>query len=177
MPIRILCASVLVLLSGRDAAAEVFVDVGLAASRIESQFANRPDRVERSDAGFHIGVGARRAINERGDFGVRLEADTVDSDLFLAVRAFDYRRHLSDRVAYSLFVGAARLELATPAYGYYFGGGIQIKDIVESWDLNVDLRIGDEVARDNLLPTDPQGGMPDNFHNLSGITLYLTRRF
>jgi len=175
--LRFLPVCALALLAGRDATAETFIDIGIAASRVRSEIANRPDTIERSDESFHIGVGARRAINERSDFGVRLELDTVDSDLFLAIRAFDYRRHVSDRIAYSLFVGAARLELATPAYGYYLGAGIQIKDIVDSWDLGLDFRVGDEVARDNLLPSDPQGGSPDNFHNLDGVTLYLSRRF
>jgi len=174
---RVLLICTVALLGSSVARAEIFVDVGIAGSRIESQIANRVDTIDRSDSGIHLGFGARRAINERSDFGVRLEIDTVESDQFLAIRAFDYRRHISERVAYSLFIGAARLDLATPAYGYYMGGGIQIKDVIETWDLSIDLRAGDEVARDNLLSSDPQGGMPDNFHNIYGVTLYLSRRF
>ena len=73
--------------------------------------------------------------------------------------------------------GAARLDLATPAYGYYFGGGVQFKDLRPHWDLSVDLRYGDKIARDNLLSTDPQGGSPDNFYDLVGFSVYLSRRF
>jgi hypothetical protein len=39
------------------------------------------------------------------------------------------------------------------------------------------VRYGDKVARDNLLPSDPQGGKPDNFYDLTGIAVYLIRRF
>jgi hypothetical protein len=46
-----------------------------------------------------------------------------------------------------------------------------------NWDLGIELRLGDKIARDNLLPSDPQGGRPDNFYDLSGISLYLSRRF
>jgi hypothetical protein len=44
-------------------------------------------------------------------------------------------------------------------------------------DLGIDLRYGDKLARDNLLPTDPQGGTPDNFYDVSGIAVYFSRRF
>jgi hypothetical protein len=64
-----------------------------------------------------------------------------------------------------------------PAYGYYLGGGLQIKDLLPAWDLSFDLRLGDKIARDNLLPTDPQGGRSDNFYDLSGFSIYLSRRF
>ena len=56
------------------------------------------------------------------------------------------------------FFGAARLDLATPAYGYYLGTGVQVKELWPSWSLAIDLRYGDKIARDNVLPTDPQGG-------------------
>ena len=53
------------------------------------------------------------------------------------------------------FAGAARLDLATPAFGYYLGGGVQFKELWPSWTLAVDVRLGDKIARDSLLPSDP----------------------
>jgi len=155
--------------------AEVFVDLGVNSSRVDADVATLPS-TESSSTGVHVGIGARRELRQ-GNIGVRLELDDVDSDLLLAVRALDYRRHLSDRIAIGGFLGAARLDLATPAYGYYLGGGVQLKDIIRGWDLGVDLRIGDKIARDNLLPTDPQGGRPDNFYDLRGVSVYLSYRF
>jgi hypothetical protein len=93
------------------------------------------------------------------------------------VRAFDYRRHISQRLALTAFAGAARLDLDTPAHGWYLGGGVQIKELWPRWSLSLDLRLGDKLARDNVLPTDPQGGRPDNFYDLSGLTIYLSRGF
>jgi hypothetical protein len=159
------------------ASAEIFIDIGASASRVAAKIANIDDRVETTGGGVHFGVGARRSIGQRGDIGVRIELDTVDSDLFFAVRALDYRRHVSEKLAVGFFLGAARLDLATPAYGYYVGAGLGIKELLPRWDLNVDVRIGDEVARDNLLPSDPQGGSPDNFHDITGLSFYLSHRF
>lgn len=157
--------------------AELFLDVGASASRVEAKIANIDDTVDSSSGGLHVGIGARREIGMRSDIGVRLELDAVDSDLFLAVRALDFRRHVSERLGVGFFLGAARLDLATPAYGYYLGAGVTIKEVLPQWDLGMDLRFGDEVARDNLLPTDPQGGSPDNFHDVTSLSLYLSYRF
>lgn len=158
------------------AQAEVFVDIGVNAMQVDSRFAGRPDTVDRSDSGLHVGVGVRRPL-ARGDIGARLEIDDLGSDLFLAVRAFDYRRHLSERFAINAFLGAGRLDLATPAYGFYVGVGVQRRELVRDWDLGIDIRWAERVARDNLLPSDPTGPSPDNFHDVAGITLYLSRRF
>ncbi len=171
-------AALLVLcLITRPVGAEAFFDIGVGSSRIESRNTDVSARPDRTETGLHLGVGASRRVGERGELSVRLELDDLGSDLLLAVRALDYRRHISERLAFNVFIGAARLDLETPAYGYYYGGGIQFKELVPNWDLSIDLRIADEVARDNLLPSDPQGGNPDNFRDIFGVSVYLTRRF
>lgn len=159
------------------AAAELSVDIGAQVSRIEARIANMDGTIETTESGGHIGFGASRRVGDHNEFGARVEFDNLGSDLLIAVRAIDYRRHVSQRFSFSAFLGAARLDLATPAYGYYFGGGVQFRDLVPRWDLNIDLRYGDKVARDNLLPTDPQGGSPDNFYDILGASVYLSRRF
>lgn len=159
------------------ALAGVFADIGAQSSRVKARIANMVDPVETTESGVHAGIGASRRVGERSEMGARLELDTIGSELFLAVRALDYRYHLSDRFAISGFLGAARLDLATPAYGWYGGGGLQFKDVIPNFDLNLDMRYSDKVARDNLLPTDPQGGSPDNFYDILGISVYLSYRF
>ena len=114
----------------------------------------------------------------RGSIGARVELDDIDGDLLLAVRALDYRRQSSERFAVTAFFGAARLDLATPAYGYYFGGGVQLKELWPSWNLAVDVRFGDKIARDNVLPTDPQGGKGPTTSTISRASaVYFSRRF
>ncbi len=158
-----------------DAQAELFVDVGLHGSHVEADVATFT-RTTTSESGLHLGVGLRREL-ANGSIGARVELDDVDGDALLAVRALDYRRHLNGRFAVTAFLGAARLDLATPAYGYYLGTGVELKDLWPRWSIGLDVRYGDKIARDNLLPTDPQGGRDDNFYDVSGISLYLSRRF
>jgi hypothetical protein len=116
----------------------------------------------------------RRGL-EHGDIGMRIEVDDL-GEMFLAVRALDYRHHLSDRLSVGAFFGAARLDLATPAYGYYLGAGVHFRQLLEKWELGIELRRGDEVARDNVLPSDPQG-RDDNFYDVSALSISLSYRF
>ena len=158
------------------AQAEVFIDMGMSSSRVEADIATFTAIVSTTESSLHFGAGVHRAL-QSGSIGARIELDDLDSGLLLAVRALDYQHHLSERISIGGFLGAARLDLATPAYGYYLGGGMRLRDVLRSWDLGIDLRFGDKIARDNLLPSDPQGGRPDNFYDLTGISLYLSRRF
>jgi hypothetical protein len=157
----------------REAAAELFVDVGFNDTSVEADIAALPEKVTTDTNGAHLGIGLRREL-QRGSIGARLELDDLDGDSLLAVRALDYRRHLSERFALTAFAGAARLDLDTAAHGYYFGGGVQLKDLWPRWDLSLDLRLGDKLARDNF---DPQAPRPDDFHDLRGFTIYLSRGF
>jgi opacity protein-like surface antigen len=162
-------------LCAAEARADLFVDIGVHGTHVEADVATFT-RTTTSESGVHLGVGLRREL-ANGSIGARLELDDIDGNALLAVRALDYRRHLTQRFAVTAFLGAARLDLATPAYGYYLGTGVELKDLWPNWSVGLDLRYGDKIARDNLLPSDPQGGKNDNFYDLSGISLYLSRRF
>jgi hypothetical protein len=161
---------------GATASAELFVDVGLNATRVEADIATLAEKPTTTSSGAHLGVGLRREL-ARGSIGARLELDDVDGELLLAVRALDFRRHFTDRLSWTAFAGAARLDLATPAYGYYLGAGLEVRDLFPSWNLAIDARLGDKLARDNLLPSDPQGARPDNFYDIQGVAVYLSRGF
>src|SRR5262245_28713382 len=156
-----------------EAAAEVFLDFGLNATSIDADLGTTLEQISTDASGLHLGFGFRRELKQ-GSIGARLELDDLDDDSLLAVRALDYRRHLSDRFALTAFAGAARLDLDTPAYGWYLGGGVQLKDLWPRWSLGVDLRIGDKLARDNF---DSQAPRPDDFYDLRGVSLYLSRGF
>lgn len=170
-------AAVCMLAAPSIASAELFLDVGVQVSRIEARIANVAGTVDTTETGAHVGLGVFRSFGDRHELGARIELDNLGSDLLLAVRAVDWRYRVSERVSVGGFLGAARLDLATPAYGYYFGAGVQFRELMPGWDLGLDFRYGDKVARDNLLPTDPQGGSPDNFYDIIGVSLYISRRF
>jgi hypothetical protein len=157
------------------ARAEVFFAAGATGARIHANIANVASSVDSTDSGAYVGFGARRSL-ERGDLGMRIEIDDLD-DAFLAVRAIDYRFHVSERLAVGAFFGAARLDLATPAYGYYLGAGVHFRRLLEKWELGIEYRYGDDVARDTLLPSDPQGPQPDSFYDVSALSVSLSYRF
>lgn len=130
-----------------------------------------------TQTGYHVGIGARRSVSERQDLGVRVELDDIDGDTLLAVRALDYRFRFGRHLAAGAFLGAARYDVAAPAYGLYIGLGVQWRDVLKGWDLGLDARYAADVARDDLFPTDPAGNRPDIFYDIQSATLSLSRRF
>lgn len=165
----------------RPDGAELFIDAGINANEVVVTL----DAVSASDSGVrtdreiapHFGIGARRRATERGDVGVRVELDQIDSKLLIAVRALDYRYRIGKNFAVSAFLGAARYDLATPALGLYGGLGIQWRNITPKLDLNLDARYADKVQRDKLLPDEPRNVRPDSFYDILSISLYLSYRW
>jgi hypothetical protein len=165
--------------SDPDATA-IFVDIGASASRVRAELRTlvpQPTTTHTSRVAPHLAIGARRAVSARSDLGVRVEYDRVDARTLIAVRALDYRYRLHGPFAVSAFVGAARYDLATPAYGYYVGAGVQWRDILPRWDLNFDLRYGEKIARDRLLPQELLQGTDDTFHDIYGPVLSMSYRW
>jgi hypothetical protein len=108
---------------------------------------------------------------------VRLELGRVEEHSLVALRAVDYRYRLGPSLAVTGFLGAARLDTATPAYGYYAGGGLQWRDVRPRWDVSLDLRYGDKLARDELSPAGTLLDNADTFTDLFSAALYVSRRF
>jgi hypothetical protein len=173
--LSLLGSALLATIAPEVALSEVLVDFGVNSTRVEADIATYPSIVTTTTSGYHVGAGVRRAL-KHGNFGARLELEDIDSNLLIAVRALDYKHSFTEKLSIGGFVGAARLDLATPAYGYWLGGALEY-DFSPHWAVSFDLRVGDKLARDNLLPTDPQGGRPDNFYDLRGFSLYLSHRF
>jgi hypothetical protein len=159
---------------------DVFVDAGLNASQVRFDPSNqgRTPETKRSAVGPHVGVGLRRAINERSDWGVRVEADDIDGMAAIGVRAIDYRYRVGSRLAFGAYAGAMRYDAATAAYGYYGGVNVQLRDLMPRIDLNLDIRGTDKIARDVLLPEDPQDNTwGDVIYQIYSANLYLSYRF
>ena len=166
--------------------AEWFVDAGVSASQVRTDPGPDPitniNPITTSAVGFgpHFGLGARREVSANNDLGVRLELDRVEGHSLIGVRAIDYRHRLGDAFALSLFAGVDRYDLATPAYSLYGGVGAQWRNFLpglRNWDLGLDLRYGQNIARDKVLPTDVSANRPDTFYKIASGVLYISRRF
>ena len=162
----------------RPRGAELFVDAGINFTDLAVRIDGSPAENESLGVAPHLAIGARRAVTERSDLGVRAEFDDIDGDVLFSVRALDYRYRFRSPLAVSVFLGASRLDLATPAYGYYYGAGVQWRNLFERMDVGLDLRYGDKIARDKLLPSDPPSTKrPDSFYDVTGLTLSLSYRW
>lgn len=158
--------------------AEVFVDAGAIASKVHADLQqNQPIVTSNIRVGAHLALGARRAVSTNNDLGVRLEYDQVDGHALVGIRALDYRYRFDGPIAVGLFAGAARYNLATPAFSVYFGAGAQWLDIIPNWDLNFEFKHAQNLQRDHLLAADPQGLRPDSFYKVDAGLVYLSRRF
>lgn len=165
--------------SGQDPT-QVFVDFGAAYGSVKKIFGvDIPNVRTDSEITPHIAFGARRSVSRRSDFGVRVELDRLDDENLISVRALDYRFHYSQKLAFNGFFGAARYDYGLPAYGYYWGAGVQVKELLPNWDLSLDARHHEKLGRDKTLPDDPPS-TPERtrlFFDADGITLYLSRRW
>ena len=158
---------------------DLFVDAGVSATRLEfNPYDGVTKTIKTNTVGPHLGVGLRRAVSSRNDFGVRLEMDEMDGRAALGVRAIDYRRRVSPRFALGLFAGAMRYDTPAATYGYYGGLNLQVRDILPRIDLNLDVRASDKMARDTVLPGDsPNNTWGDVLYQIYSGSLYLSYRF
>jgi len=157
---------------------EWFVDVGGNVNRVITAVAPLPSEASSLHVGAHLAVGGRRAVSEHNDFGARVEYDEgVDGHYLIGFRALDWRYRFDNPLAFGLFVGAARYSTITPATSLYAGLGLQWRDIWRHWDLDLDGRYGDNLARDHVLASDFQGTRPETFYRIQSLALYLSRHF
>jgi len=162
----------------RDDGVEWFVDAGADASKVHEDLQQGlPIVASKLGFGPHFGIGVRRDVFGSNDLGVRIEYDQVDGHALVGLRLIDYRYRFDGPLALGVFAGAARYNLQTPAFSIYYGGGVQWRDIVPKWDLSLEYRHAQNLARDHLLASDPPGERPDSFYKVDGGLLYVSRKF
>jgi hypothetical protein len=165
----------------REGGAELFVDAGLNANEVlvtlDAASATRSGVRTDRKVEPHFAIGARRAVSQRQDLGVRVEIDRIQDTLLIGLRALDYRYRFNGPIAVSAFLGAARYDLATPAMGYYGGVGVQWRDALPRVDIGLDARYADKIQRDKLLPGEVITVRPDSFWDISSVTLYASYKW
>jgi hypothetical protein len=163
-----------------DKSGELFVDAGVNMYRVRVDLTDEDNRTTGPrKSGSHFAVGARRAVSEHNDLGARLELDDIEGHSLIGFRLIDYRYRFNGSVpvAVGAFLGAARYALATPAYGFYYGVGAQWRNVLPGWDVGVDVKFDDSIARDHVLPSDPQSARPDSFYDVWGGTFSISYHY
>ena len=157
---------------------EWFVDGGGIASRLKVDVAKElPIESTKTKFGPHLAAGARRAVSAHNDLGARVEFDQVDGHSLISFRAIDWRYRFDSPLALGAFLGAARYNVETPATSMYAGVGAQWRNLWRQWDLNVDFKYGQNLARDHVLASDYQGVRAETFYKIEALTFYLSRHF
>jgi hypothetical protein len=161
-----------------DFGAEVFIDAGANMNQVKIDLTDELPRTktERQTAP-HFAIGARREFSAHSDLGARIEYDEINGRSLIGARAVDYRYRFGNHLAIGGFLGAARYDLDTPAYGMYGGIGLQLRNLLPGWDIGAEAKYATKVARDHLLSTDPSSIRPDSFYDITTTTLFLTKRF
>jgi hypothetical protein len=162
----------------RPLGTEIFVDAGANANKVRiDREQGLPIEITQLNVGPHFALGARRAVTDSNDLGARVELDQIDDHLLIGLRTLDYRHRFDGPFALNIFGGVARYNVETPATSLYAGVGGQWRNVIPSWDLNLDLRYAQNVQRDHVLATDVQGPRPDTFYKIESATLYISRHF
>lgn len=165
----------------RERGAELFVDAGYNVTELRVLTGVVSPSLKTDvgyEGGMSFGLGARRAVSQQSDLGVRVDLADVHGEYFIGVRALDYRYRFDQRFAVTAFLGAARYEVDLPAYGFYLGIGGQVRNVLPNVDVGVDFRYADKVARDKLLPTDlPSTARPDIFYDMQGAVVSMSYRW
>ena len=161
---------------------ELFVDAGVNVNKVRINLdPQMPQFSTALQVDPHFGLGARRAVSENNDLGVRVELDQVASHALYGLRFLDYRHRYGDSFALDLGLGVDRYQLATPAYSMYAAVGFQWRNfwpsLLPKFDLGLDFRYAQNVARDHVLATDPDGSRADSFYKIESAVLYLSRHF
>jgi hypothetical protein len=158
---------------------EFHIDAGVVASSVVSDITVNIPRVTTGVGyGPHLTVGARRAASQHQDLGAALEADSVHGLSLFGARFFDYRYRFDNPLALNLFIGVGRYAAPTPAYGFYYGAGLQWRNVLPKWDVGIDFRYASKINRIRTLPSDPQGGYRnDAYYDITYGTLYVSRKF
>jgi hypothetical protein len=163
---------------GAPKGTEVFVDAGGNANRVKADLQKGlAVTTTNTQFGPHFALGARRAVSEHNDLGVRAEIDEVDKHSLIQFRALDYRYRFDGPLALGIFAGVARYNLQTPATSMYAGLGLQWRNVLPGWDIDSDFRYGQNLARDHVLASDPQGVRPESFYKIESLTFYISRHF
>ena len=161
-----------------DHGTELFVDVGVNANRVITNVEqNLPTTTSSVDFGPHFGLGARRAVSAHNDLGIRVEADQVDGHTLVGLRPIDYRYRFDGPIAIGVFAGVERWNLATPATSEYAGLGLQWRNIFRGWDVDLEGRYGQNLARDHVLATDVQGVRAETFYKIQSLAFFVSRHF
>ncbi|NVK23385.1 MAG: hypothetical protein HWE10_00520 [Gammaproteobacteria bacterium] len=158
---------------------DVRLDVGLSyhAVRYYENILESIPPYNTAEVGQYIGIAVNQALSEKHRMGSRIDAQYLDGNLLNSFRALDYYYQAFDEITYNGFIGAARYDFRTPAYGYTAGVGLYYRPRDwQSFGASIEIQYMDKLARDKLHPDDPDYEW-DSFIDIRAITFGINYYF
>jgi hypothetical protein len=108
---------------------------------------------------------------------VKIEVQEAVGHTLLGVRAIDVGYRFTPKFTFNGFLGAARYDLTTAAYGFRLGIGGRYH-FSDSWSVGSEFALNDKLARDKVLPEETPGvGSPDIFYDIFQLSVFVKYRF
>ncbi|MBU2916944.1 hypothetical protein KO505_03075 [Psychrosphaera sp. F3M07] len=125
---------------------------------------------ESAKLGQYLAIAVHKPISDTSSIGTRLDIQNFNDHVLLSVRAIDYQYSLSKSFTTNIFLGAARYQFRTPAYGYSAGIGMLYQpNEWGNWGLQTEFQYFDMLARDKLTAEDPTGA---EYNGLDSFTYF-----
>ncbi|MDU0113634.1 hypothetical protein RT723_11620 [Psychrosphaera aquimarina] len=130
--------------------------------------------------GQYLAIAVQKPISFSSSIGSRIDIQGYDDHTLISVRAIDYHLTLSESFSTNIFLGAARYQFRTPAYGYAGGLGLLYHPSKwGNWGLQLEARYFDALARDKLSINDPPSidSTPDSFYSIQALSIGINYYF
>ncbi len=119
------------------------------------------DNQDYSGSDYHFGFRLYNVFKTKHKLGLGLDFEKILSENLIGYRALDYQYEVTERVHAGAFFGAATIETGLPQNGYYYGVNSSLFIFSNKLALHYELKVGDGLARDRLLDSDPEGDDPE----------------
>mgnify|MGYP005992037397 CR=1 FL=1 len=159
------------------------IDVGISVlkTKVLEDHSNAPDSYGDATTSPLIGFALNKRVGEQSLLGTKIEFQRIDGSLLTAFRAIDYRYIIDGQWQVGAYIGAARYDFRSPAYGYTLGFGAFYQPTNwQNWSLGTEVQFMDKMARDKIHPDDVPGTAatgPDTFTNMAGLSFTLSYHF
>lgn len=127
-----------------------------------------------------LALSAMKRVSDNQFIAAQIDWQNIENHSLFALRAFEYNHQLADNWTTHAFVGAARYDYRTPAYGYTVGFGMRVKSWpMENFGVTIEAQYHDKLARDKLTADDLSSSEtgPDMFFDVRALNFTLNYYF
>jgi hypothetical protein len=129
---------------------------------------------------YFTGISVSMPVSQHAQIGSKLSYHKIGEANLTSFRAIDYQYALNNEWSVGGFMGAARYDFRTTAFGYHVGVGAFYRPATwGQWGVSLEAQFADKLARDKLHEDDLKGPNvgPDSFVDVRILALALNYYF